>query len=191
MLTPGELREPLLRSIKWWYIRSMDPTPLRGAIVVLALVACAPQQRLGTAEPSPLPTSCANLAGADTAVYDTSGVNELPRVRFAPAVAYPPEAERAKVHGRVVVSAIVSATGHVESTSVTVTEHVHPLLDQEAVRAISATTLWPGCRNGQPVRVQVAMPVVFTKGGVSVPVAAFIVGVVVNLGGMLGAGLGN
>ncbi len=169
----------------------MTLTQLRGALVVLALVACAPQQRLGTAEPSPLPTSCANLVSADTAVYDTTGVTELPRVRIAPPVEYPPEAQRDKIHGRVVVAAIVSATGTIESSSVTVTEHVHPLLDQEAVRAVSAATLWPGCRNGQPVRVQVAMPVVFTKGGVSVPVAAFIVGVVVNLGGMLGAGLGN
>lgn len=174
------------------YIRPMDRTPHRGALVVLALVACTqPQQRLGTTKPSPTPTSCANLVSTDTAVYDTSGVNELPRVRIAPQVAYPPEAERAKIHGRVVVAAIVSATGMVESPSVTVTEHAHPLLDQEAVRAVSAATLWPGCRNGQPVRVQVAMPVVFTKGGVSVPVAAFLVGVVVNIGGMIGAGLGN
>lgn len=169
----------------------MDLTPHRGAMVVLALVACAPQQRLGTAEPSPTPTSCANLVNADTTVYDTTGVNELPRVRLAPPVAYPPEAERAKIHGRVVVAAIVSATGTVETPSVTVTEHVHPLLDQEAVRAVSAATLWPGCRNGQPVRVQVALPVVFTRGGISAPVAAFIVGVVVNLGGMAGAALGN
>lgn len=169
----------------------MDPTPLRGALIVLALVACAPQQRLGTARPSATPTSCANQANADTAVYDTTGVNELPRVRLAPPVTYPPEAERAKIHGRVVVTAIVSATGFVEAPSVTVSEHVHPLLDQEAVRVVSAATLWPGCRNGQPVRVQVAMPVVFTKGGVSVPVAAFLVGVVVNLGGMVAAGLGN
>ena len=161
-------------------------------MVVLALVACAaPQQRLGTAKPSPTPTSCANLAGADTAVYDTTGVTELPRVRIVPPMAYPPEAERAKLHGRVVVAAIVSATGTVESTSVTVTEPVHPLLDQEAVRVVSAATLWPGCRNGQPVRVQVAMPVVFTRGGVSAPMAVFIVGVVVNLGGMLGAAAGN
>jgi TonB family protein len=170
----------------------MPRTPYGGVMVLLALVACAPpRQQLGTARPSPTPTSCASLANADTAVYDTTGVTELPRVRVAPPVTYPPEAARAKVHGRVVVEAIVSATGVVESTSVTVAHSVHPLLDQEAVRVVSAATLWPGCRDGQPVRVQVAMPVLFTRGGVSAPAAAFLVGVVVNVGAMLGGAVGN
>jgi TonB family protein len=170
----------------------MDRTPYRGLMIGLALVACAaPRQQVGTAKPSPTPTSCASLVNADTAVYDTTGVNELPRARVLPPVTYPPEAERAKIQGRVVVAAIVSATGSVEPASVTVTESAHPLLDQEAVRVVSAATLWPGCRNGQPVRVQVAIPVIFARGGVSAPMAVFIVGVVVNLGGMLGAAVGN
>lgn len=165
------------------------PTPYRGVMLVLALAACtAPRQQLGTTRPSPIPTSCANLVNADTAVYDTSGVNEQPRARIVPPLTYPAEAERAKIHGRVMIVAIVSATGSVEPASVAITQPVHPLLDQEAVRVVSAATMWPGCRAGQPVRVRVGIPVVFARGGVSVPVAAFIVGAVVNVGAMLGAG---
>lgn len=167
----------------------MHSIPLRGVITLLALAACTPpRQQFGTTKPSPIPTSCANLINADTSVYDSSAVNELPRTRIVPPMTYPPEAQRAKIHGRVMVTAIISATGTVEPTSVTITQPVHPLLDQEAVRVVSAATLWPGCRNGQPVRVRVGIPVVFARGGVSGPLAALIIGAaVINVGAMVGA----
>jgi TonB family protein len=163
-----------------------------GLTILIALAACTPpRQQLGTTKPSPIPTSCANLVNADTAVYDSSGVSELPRARIVPPMTYPPDAQRAKIHGRVMVAAIVSATGSIEPASVTIIQALHPLLDQEAVRAVSAATLWPGCRNGQPVRVRVGIPVVFARGGVSGPLAALIVGAaVINVGAMVGA-VGN
>lgn len=155
--------------------------------VVLALIACTPpRQQLGTTKPSPTPTSCATLANADTAVYDTTALDEMPRARIVPPWTYPPEAQRTKLYGRVLIAAIVSAAGSVESTSVTIAAGVHPILDQAAVRFVSAATLWPGCLNGQPVRVRVAIPVIFARGGVNV-VALFIGGAVINIGGMIGA----
>lgn len=167
----------------------MYSIPYRSVMILLALTACTPpRQQVGTTKPSPIPTSCANLVNADTAVYDSSGVHELPRARTVPPMTYPPEAQRAKIHGRVMVAAIVSATGSIEPTSVTITQPVHPLLDQEALRAVSAATLWPGCRNGQPVRVRVGIPVVFARGGVSGPLAALIISAaVINVGAMVGA----
>lgn len=163
--------------------------PCRGVMILVALAACTPpRQQLGTTKPSPIPTSCANRVNTDTSVYDSSGVSELPRARTVPHITYPPEAQRAKIHGRVMVAAIVSATGTVEPASVTITQPVHPLLDQEAVHAVSVATLWPGCRNGQPVRVRVGIPVVFARGGVSGPLAALIIGAaVINVGAMVGA----
>jgi TonB family protein len=170
----------------------MRLTKYRVVMVFLTVVACVPpRQQLGSTEPSPIPTSCANLVNADTAVYDTTGLTEQPRARVVPPLTYPPEADRAKIRGRVLVAAVVSSTGSVESSSVKVTESVHPLLDQEAVRFVAAASLWPGCRNGQPVRVRVAIPVTFARGGVPSPGTAFMIGLVVGLGGMLGAAIAD
>ena len=106
------------------------------------------------------PTSCASTTGeeSDTTVYSVRQIDEKPVFRSALKLTYPHEALHDHAQGRVVVVAVVNADGDVDSSSVTVVRHVHPLLDAEARRIVSTATLWPACRNGQAVRMRIAVP---------------------------------
>lgn len=73
---------------------------------------------------------------------------------------YPKEAEKQKIEGRVIVSFIVEKDGSI--VEVQTMKAVHPLLDKEAVRLVSAMPKWkPGKHNGSPVRVSFALPINF------------------------------
>ena len=81
---------------------------------------------------------------------------------------YPEEAVRMGIQGRVVVDFIIDAAGNVKD--VKVRRGVDPLLDDEAVRIISASPKWqPGRLRGKKVDVSVSYPVEFKlekgKGG--------------------------
>jgi len=66
---------------------------------------------------------------------------------------YPQTAIDAKIKGTVFLTFIVEKDGSV--TNVTVIKGVHPLIDNEAVKAISQSPKWaPGLQRGQPVRVR-------------------------------------
>jgi periplasmic protein TonB len=74
---------------------------------------------------------------------------------------YPEEAITNKIRGTVFLTFIVEKDGSV--SSVTVIKGVHPMLDDEAVRAISESPKWsPGLQRGQPVRVRFQIPLSFT-----------------------------
>jgi TonB family protein len=133
------------------------------------------------------------VVNADSTVYDTAAVAERPTAHLISPLTYPPEAEHKHIQGRVLVGATVNSDGTIEQTSVTVLHSVHPLLDAEAERFVKAATLWPACRNGQPVRVRIAVPVVFDAGP-KVPnmEQSFLIGLGVGLGLMLvGLASGN
>ncbi|AYA36309.1 TonB family protein [Hymenobacter oligotrophus] len=73
---------------------------------------------------------------------------------------YPEEARNAEVQGKVLVSFVVDSTGMVGN--VLVKQSVHPLLDAEAARVVQRLPRWtPGKRDGVPVPVHYAVPVVF------------------------------
>jgi protein TonB len=73
---------------------------------------------------------------------------------------YPPEAYENNIKGTVFLTFIVEKDGSV--TNVTVLKGVDPLLDNEAVRAISESPKWsPGLQRGQPVRVRFQIPMSF------------------------------
>lgn len=73
---------------------------------------------------------------------------------------YPEAAIEKKIRGTVFLTFIVEKDGSV--SNVTVTKGVHPLLDTEAVKAISDSPKWtPGLQRGQPVRVRFQIPVSF------------------------------
>ena len=73
---------------------------------------------------------------------------------------YPPEAYDRKIRGTVFLTFIVERDGSV--SNVTVVKGVDPLLDDEAVRAISDSPRWsPGLQRGQPVRVRFSIPLNF------------------------------
>lgn len=75
-------------------------------------------------------------------------------------VKYPPEAAKAKIMGKVIVSFVVTKIGKIEN--VNVKEPVHTLLDAEAARVISSMPAWkPGTQAGKPVDVVLSLPVEF------------------------------
>jgi TonB family protein len=73
---------------------------------------------------------------------------------------YPPAAQDARVQGMVVAEALLSAAGCV--TKVKVLRSVHPLLDFEAVRAVSQWRFTPTRVNGVAVPVIMTVTVNFT-----------------------------
>jgi len=73
---------------------------------------------------------------------------------------YPEEAIKNKIKGTVFLTFIVEKDGTV--SNVTITKGVNPLLDEEAVKAISESPKWsPGLQRGQPVRVRFLIPLSF------------------------------
>lgn len=73
---------------------------------------------------------------------------------------YPQAAIDKKIRGKVILTFIVEKDGSV--SSVTVEKGVDPLLDYEAVKAISESPKWtPGLQRGQPVRVRFSIPLNF------------------------------
>jgi len=73
---------------------------------------------------------------------------------------YPQAAIDNKIRGTVYLTFVVEKDGSV--SNVTVLKGVHPLLDDEAVKAISESPKWsPGLQRGQPVRVRFQIPLSF------------------------------
>jgi protein TonB len=73
---------------------------------------------------------------------------------------YPEAAIENKIRGTVFLTFIVEKDGSV--SNVTIIKGVHPLLDNEAVKAISESPKWsPGLQRGQPVRVRFQIPLIF------------------------------
>jgi periplasmic protein TonB len=65
---------------------------------------------------------------------------------------YPVAAQEMNIEGRVYLNFVVGKDGSVNNVSVT--RGVDPLIDQEAVRLLSAMPRWkPGLQNGKPVKV--------------------------------------
>lgn len=73
---------------------------------------------------------------------------------------YPQAAIDGKIRGTVFLTFIVEKDGSV--SNVTVLKGVHPLLDNEAIKAIAESPRWsPGLQRGQPVRVRFQIPLSF------------------------------
>ncbi|MFB6278049.1 MAG: energy transducer TonB [Salinibacter sp.] len=75
------------------------------------------------------------------------------------AVEYPDIAEKAGVEGRVIVQFVVGKDGTVQDP--TVIRGVHHLLDEAAIEAVKQQKFEPGRQRGEPVRVQMSLPVTF------------------------------
>ena len=75
-------------------------------------------------------------------------------------VNYPADCREAQIQGRVLVSFVVEKDGSIKNA--TVVKGVHPLLDAEARRVISAMPNWkPGMQHGTPANVEFTIPVNF------------------------------
>jgi protein TonB len=73
---------------------------------------------------------------------------------------YPPAAIDKKITGKVYLTFIIEKDGSI--SNVTVVKGVDPLLDNEAMKAISESPKWtPGLQRGEPVRVRYSIPINF------------------------------
>ncbi len=73
---------------------------------------------------------------------------------------YPSQAVKNGIQGRVMVSFVIDKSGEVRD--VKVTRSVDPLLDDEAVRIVTASPKWrPGRVKGQKVNVELTIPIEF------------------------------
>lgn len=74
-------------------------------------------------------------------------------------VSYPEAARNAGIEGRVIVKFIVNEEGQVENPEII--KGIGGGADEEALRVVKETEFTPGMQNGQPVRVQYSLPIIF------------------------------
>ena len=136
-----------------------------GIAVVFGIVACS-DSAAPTASPenSGSPSGESTTAGAPGAsdeVYTT--VEEQPECGGVRALAehiqYPELAREAGIEGRVFVQFIVDEEGNV--TDPTVNRSVHESLDATALAAVKKLDCEPGRQQGEPVNVEMTLPVTF------------------------------
>ena len=75
---------------------------------------------------------------------------------------YPPEAKKAKIQGKVVLSAVISTSGNVESLRVI---SGPAELQQSAIDAVRQWTYRPYLLNGQPVEVETTVNIIYSLAG--------------------------
>ena len=78
---------------------------------------------------------------------------------LAQQIQYPAEAKTAGIEGRVFVQFVVDERGGV--TNAEVTRGVSPELDAEALRVVRQARFEPGTQRGEPVKVQLTLPISF------------------------------
>lgn len=96
-------------------------------------------------------------------------VEEMPELigglaKLMEQISYPERARRAGIEGRVFVQFVVNEQGQVERPRVI--RGIGGDCDEEALRVVSKAQFEPGLQNGQPVRVQYSLPIVFRLQGV-------------------------
>ena len=74
-------------------------------------------------------------------------------------IKYPEEAKRQGIEGKVIVKLFIDELGNPQNSKVI--KGVNPLLDAEARDVLMKTKFYPGKIDGKPVKVQVAIPIVF------------------------------
>lgn len=82
---------------------------------------------------------------------------------IAEKVHYPEIAKRAGIEGKVLVKAVLDTDGSVLSTEVI--KSVGSGCDEAAVKAITETKFTPGYKDGEAVRTEVTIPVMFKLDG--------------------------
>ena len=109
------------------------------------------------------------VPGDDDKVYDVveqqpqfPGGNEGLMKYLQETIKYPAEAAKQGIEGRVIVQFVVGIDGTV--SNVKLMRPVNPLLDQEALRVVTAMPKWtPGKQDGKPVAVKYTIPVTFRQ----------------------------
>ena len=144
-------------------------TALSTALVVVGLgltlgvVACA-----DSVEPSPSAEASTATKSSSSAPADDSEVymvvDDQPELvggmkALQRSVSYPQMARQAGIEGRVIVQFVVDKEGDV--TAPKITRGVHDVLNEAALKAVKQQDFRPGQQDGEPVKVQMSLPVTF------------------------------
>ncbi len=141
-----------------------------GLALTLGVVACSD----GVAPPSQTSTESSTAkqssASDDGEVY--KAVEDRPKLiggmeALAEEVTYPEMAKEAGIEGQVFVRFIVDEQGNVQDPRVT--KGKHKLLNEAAVEAVKQQEFEPGLQLGEPVKVQMTLPVTFKLPTSSLP----------------------
>ena len=95
-------------------------------------------------------------------VFMDSIVQQKPQMLSHPPLRYPEQLRQAGIEGRVVIRLIVDATGHVESTAVTIISSANPGFNEAAKRMILGARYRPREIHGHATRVVLDQPIDFT-----------------------------
>ena len=94
------------------------------------------------------------LEKVDEMPFPVGGMKAL-----AQNVKYPEIAKKAGIQGRVFVNAFIDEMGNVVGTEII--KGIGGGCDQAAIDAVKTTKFTPGIKNGDPVKVQVSIPILF------------------------------
>jgi TonB family protein len=75
---------------------------------------------------------------------------------------YTPEAQTARIEGRVLLGAVVLADGTVDGVTVERSLDMRYGLDQQAVKAMKEWVFKPGTKDGKPAAVRISVEMTFT-----------------------------
>jgi len=133
-----------------------------GLLLTLGVVACsdsvAPSSESPTDPDAPIKKE--SSAGVYTSVPNMENPPDCGGVRaLSEKIQYPELARKAGIEGRVIVQFIVEETGDVVDP--TITQGVHEALNKESIAAVESLDCEPGTVKGDPVKVQMNLPVTF------------------------------
>ena len=142
---------------------------MAGALVVVGISAGLSVCLCGVVRAqNPIPNPC-YLFPVQEKVYEV--VEQMPSFPGGTAklleylkenLRYPKELDDTCIQGRVIVGFVVEKDGSI--SNVKVRKGLHPLLDAEAVRVVSAMPKWiPGRQNGVVLRVKYYIPITFRQ----------------------------
>jgi TonB family protein len=103
----------------------------------------------------PVPTDLAQ-------VYVEAVVDEPPIRLSGPVLQYPPLLKDAGIEGQVIIEVVIGVDGHPEPESFRIIESTNKAFERPARDAVLGSVYRPGRMRGQPVRVLVRQPVVFS-----------------------------
>lgn len=127
----------------------------------------SPNEQPNSGNPDQTPVSALNPARSENMENDRndSGTSPLPKLTkdFQQCVRYPEAARKAGIEGLVILDFTVNEEGWAED--ITVRRGVADFIDNEAKRCLDLSAFEPAIKNGQSVRAEVSLPVIFRLSG--------------------------
>ncbi|HVG45148.1 MAG TPA: energy transducer TonB [Longimicrobium sp.] len=146
----------------------IDSLSRRLIVAAAAALAAACQPAAGPAS-GPAPVDAGTPAAQrDRRVYQVAEVEEQPELQNAGDMPrlirtyYPTLGRDAGLSGNVVVRMVLGVDGHPERSSIQVVTSTSQLFEEGAQRVAAAMRFSPAKVNGQPVRVEMRLPIAFT-----------------------------